>query len=88
VGNGEMLDFHRFVSISGEQVADMFRHLGARICSPSEGPEFTFVLEGPNVTMTNGAGASLTQGHINAFNCGMAGSFRRFIRRCDKASGR
>jgi hypothetical protein len=86
VGNGEMLDVNKFVPVSGEQVASKFRDFGARICGPSDPAEFTFSLEGRNVTMRDMAGKSLTQGHINAFNCGMAGSFGQFIRRSDKAA--
>jgi hypothetical protein len=86
LGHGEMLDVNKFVPISSDQVASMFREFGARICDPSEVAEFTFSLEGRNVTMKDRTGNSLTQGHINAFNCGMAGSFGQFIRRCDKAA--
>lgn len=86
VGNGEMLDGNRFVPVSGEQVASMFRDFGARICEASEPAEFTFLLEGRNATMRDSAGKSLTQGHINAFNCGMSGSFGQFIRHSDKAA--
>jgi hypothetical protein len=86
VGDGEMLDVNKFAPVSGEQVASMFRVFGARICDPSGPAEFTFSLEGRNVTMRDSAGKSLTQGHINAFNCGMAGSFGQFIRRSDKAA--
>ena len=85
VGDGEMLDANKFVPVSGEQVASMFRDFGARICEPSEA-EFVFSLEDRNVTMKDRAGNSLTQGHINAFRCGMAGSFGQFIRRSDKAA--
>lgn len=85
VGNGEILDANRFVPVSGEQVASMFRDFGARICDASEA-EFVFWLEERNVTMKDRAGRSLTQGHINAFRCGMAGSFGQFVRRSDKAA--
>ena len=86
MGNGEMLDAGRFGPVSDEQVASMFSNLGAYVCDSSKSAEFTYSLEGRNVTMKDSFGRSLTQRHLNSFNCGLAGSFGQFIRRSDKTS--